>query len=121
MKANLFLILVLLLTSCGEDEYIKSGINLSRIAAGCADKETHFAMESNINGERYNFNICLEDNYDAKNCSVTKSHDTVFVNFKKGLTADLVTYKATIDIDTYPRYNYIIIDGNAFVVVPAGN
>ncbi len=121
MKIVLFFIGVLSLVSCGDEEYFKTNIKLSKLAAGCADKETHFAMESNINGERYNFNVCLEDNYDAKNCSVTKSHDTVFVNFKRAAVTDLVTYKASIDIDTYPRYNYIIIDGNSFVVVPAGN
>lgn len=110
----------LFLASCGEEGYFKSSLQLNKVSDDCNDKESHFAMTSNINGERYEFNKCLPENYDEKNCSVRKSHDTVFVDFKN-VQVQSTTYKATLDIDTYPRYNYIIIDGNAFVVVPAGN
>lgn len=107
--------------SCGEEQYFKTKATLVKKADQCQPGAVDLAMNSNINGDRYSFHICLQDNFDNAGCVITRSHDSVFVNFRKSPQLKQVQYEATIDIDTYPRYNYLIIEGETFTVIPAGN
>lgn len=114
-------ILVIAFSSCGEEQYFKTKATLVKKADQCQPGAVDLAMNSNINGDRYSFHICLQDNFDNAGCVITRSHDSVFVNFRKSPQLKQVQYEATIDIDTYPRYNYLIIEGETFTVIPAGN
>jgi hypothetical protein len=108
-------------SSCGEEQYFKTKAALIKKSDECKPGGVDLVMNSNINGDRYSFHICLQDNFDNADCVITRSHDSVFVNFRKSPQLKQVQYEATIDIDTYPRYNFLIIEGEAFAVIPAGN
>ena len=78
-------------------------------------------MVSNTSGQRFTFNKCLADGYDAKNYTVARKGDTVLVVFPKtkaGTAAAL--YQLTLDIDAKPRYNFIQINDQLIGVVAGG-
>ncbi len=119
MKYILSVCLLTALFSC-EENYFKYKVEITRIADSCENKEVSLNITSNIDGRRYEFNKCLPDNYDERNCEVRRSHDSVFVRFKN-VPVQSTTSKVTLDIDTWPIYNYITIDDVTFVVIGAGN
>jgi hypothetical protein len=75
-------------------------------------------MVSNVAGERYEFEKCLGANFTKDMMSVSRKGDTVLVQFPKA-AAQTVLNKITLDIDSYPRYNFITIDDETFNVIPA--
>lgn len=67
-------------------------------------------MVSNINGERYTFDCCMDDNFDKKDLVVDRKGDTINVSFPNtGAKQSLFT--VTLDIDAKPPYHLINIDG----------
>ncbi|MBS1621996.1 MAG: hypothetical protein JST10_03990 [Bacteroidetes bacterium] len=77
-------------------------------------------MNSNINGERYEFNKCLPENFSKDNVEFSRQGDTVVVKFEKNVNAKKSEFHVIIDIDTYPRYHFLTIDGDTFIIVPTG-
>jgi hypothetical protein len=49
---------------------------------------------------------------------VSRQGDTVLVQFPKA-AGQSVLNKMTLDIDSYPRYNFITVDDETFNVIPA--
>ena len=127
MKNNLlfisFCILMCVhLCSCDAtpNAYLKhSLVKSEKIAEDCSNYDPKFSMVSNIVGERYEFQKCLNATYDGHYTAERKG-DTVEVNFTKA-EGPQALYKITFDIDTWPRYNYLTIDGNTIRIIPAGN
>jgi hypothetical protein len=89
-----------------------------KIADDCSGYDPKINMVSNIIGERYEFQKCLHGNYEGE-YKIARKADTVDVSFPGGPPAAL--YKIVLNIDTYPRYNYLTIDGNTVRIIPAGN
>jgi len=108
-------------SSCntGSKPYLKHKVQFEKLAGNCSNLNSKFSMVSNIAGERYEFQECLNTNYNGE-CEVQRKGDTVVVRlFKK---QDLNTlYKITLDIDTYPRYNFLTIGENTFSIIPVAN
>jgi hypothetical protein len=75
-------------------------------------------MVSNVAGERYEFERCLGANFTKEMMKVSRQGDTVLVKFQRG-DSQQVLYKITLDIDSYPTYNFITIDGETFQVIPS--
>ena len=75
-------------------------------------------MVSNVAGERYEFEKCLSANFSKDQLMVSRQGDTVMVRFETP-TAQVLLYKITLDIDSYPRYNFITIDDETFNVIPS--
>jgi hypothetical protein len=75
-------------------------------------------MVSNVVGERYEFDKCLSTNFTKDMMRVSRQGDTVLVEFLRPTTHP-VLYKITLDIDSYPNYNFITVDGETFNVIPA--
>jgi hypothetical protein len=75
-------------------------------------------MVSNVAGERYEFERCLGASFTKDMMKVLRQGDTVLVQFHRG-GGEQVLYKITLDIDSYPRYNFITIDGETFQVIPS--
>jgi hypothetical protein len=75
-------------------------------------------MNSNINGERYEFNKCLPENFAKENVSYVRQGDTVVVHFENKPNVKQSEFHIILDIDTYPRYNFLTIDGDTFIIVP---
>lgn len=116
MKYVLFSATILLLSSCS-NAFINHKLKVEKIG-DCALQPEPIKMISNINGERYEFNYCLEDGYDGKNYSVERKGDSLVVSFPKaaGKTA---LYKLILDIDAKPAYHHIILGDKTLEVSPA--
>ena len=126
MKNNysyiLFVFTTMLVIACASETkpYFKNSLHkYEKIEEGCANLDPKFSMVSNIIGERYTFQKCLPASYKGSYLAERKG-DSIIIAFEKqdGPTA---LFNMTVDINTYPRYNYLTIDGNTFQIVPAGN
>src|SRR5215213_6995557 len=117
---SLFLALHLYSCDATPEPYLKHSMQKpEKLAGNCNDYDPKFTMVSNVIGERYEFQKCLHATYDGHYTAERKG-DTVEVKFQK-LAGPEALYKITLDINTYPRYNYLTIDGNTFGIIPAGN
>lgn len=117
-----FVVTCMLLNACSSETkpYFKHSLHkYEKIEEGCANLDAKFSMVSNIIGERYTFQKCLPASYKGSYLAERKG-DSIIIAFEKqdGATA---LFNMILDINTYPRYNYLTIDGNTFQIVPAGN
>lgn len=115
-------LVLLALAACNikQDPYLNHKLAKSeKLATGCEAYNAKFSMVSNIVGERYQFQKCLHATYDG-HYTAKRSGDTVVVNFTKTAGPEAL-YNITLDIDAYPRYNFLTIDGNTFTIIPAAN
>ncbi len=108
MKYLFITTLSVLLFSCS-DAFINHKLNMEK-AGECSAYQPGIKMISNINGERYEFDVCMDDNFDGKNYSVERKGDTINVNFPKNGTKQSL-FKLKLDIDAKPAYRLINIDG----------
>jgi hypothetical protein len=122
MKSILFFLFVLFCFSCKTKPFLKHELEYKKISETCTGKDPMVRMNSNLNGERYEFQECLDDDFDGKTISVDRKGDTVVVSFRKaqGKKARAL-FGITLDIDSYPRYNFMSISDNVFPITPAGN
>ena len=122
MKSILIFFVSLISISCKTKPFLKHELDYKKISEVCTGKDPMIKMNSNLNGERYEFQECLNDDFDGKNIAVDRKGDTVVVSFRKsqGKKAKAL-FSITLDIDSYPRYNFMTISDNTFAVTPAGN
>ncbi len=76
-------------------------------------------MISNINGERYEFFSCIDEEFNQKDYSLTRTGDSIIVDFPKTEAKKKALYRLILDVDAKPKYHHIIIDGREILVVPA--
>lgn len=100
--------------------YIEHEVTYKKIADDCARASDQFKMTSNTNGERYILQQCLDADFDKTKMNVERKGDTVVIGFKSTLQQKSLL-ELTIDIDTYPRYNFLTINENTFSIIPAAN
>jgi hypothetical protein len=114
----IFLLLTHLTFSCNRKPFVTHKLKFEKISDNCENLKPAFRMVSNVAGERYEFEKCLDANFTKEMMKVSRQGDTVLVRFPKtgGRT---VLDKITLDIDSYPRYNFITIDDETFNVIPA--
>jgi len=117
-KATIFLLLFFVLAGCRNEPFVEHEIKMEKLSADCNKLNPYFRMVSNFGGERFEFERCLAIDYNKQDAKVSRQGDTVVVQLstpasQKGL------FKITLDIDSYPRYNFITIDGETFRVVPS--
>jgi hypothetical protein len=106
MKIILVIIVIVVLSSCANKPFINA--TLKAVKTGdCTEQLTPTEMNKNINGERYEFESCLPDNFNEKDFSVTRQGDTLLFNTTESSTTKTTLYKLTLDIDAYPQYRYI--------------
>ena len=107
--------LLIILSSCS-NSFINKKLKAEKIGP-CTNEAVPIRMEGNINGERYEFNLCLDDNFDGKNYTIERSGDSLIVNFPV-TTNKTALYKLTLDIDAKPAYHHIKLGDQTLVVVP---
>lgn len=117
MKYTIYIISCILFFSCS-DSFINHKLKYEKMG-DCAVYSKSIKMISNINGERYEFLSCLDDGFDGKNYTVNRTGDSIMVSFPKTETAKKTLYKLILDVDAKPRYNHIILDGQALIIVPS--
>jgi hypothetical protein len=111
---------ILMLASCETKPYVKHKVKLEKISDDCSGVSQQFQLNSNILGERYEFNKCLHENFSKEHVTSERQGDTVVIRFeKRGRHIKSSEFHIILDIDAYPRYNFLTIDGETFAIVPA--
>ena len=110
--------LLFALIACNRKPFVDHKLKFEKISDNCENLKPSFRMVSNVAGERYEFERCLSANFTKEMVNVSRQGDTVLVQFQIGGTQQ-VLYKITLNIDSYPRYNFITIDGETFQVIPS--
>ena len=122
MKKILFVLVCVSVTmlSCESKPFLKHKLKFEKVKDDCSGMDMSFHMNSNLNGERYEFQRCLDADFSAEKFQSLRQGDTVVLKFERK-NKDQALYKIIVDIDTYPRYNFLTIDGNTFPIIPVGN
>ena len=121
MKAILFVTVFLgaiSFISCDRKPYVEHKLKYEKVAADCNEQQGYFRMNSNFGGERYEFEKCLPPDFTKEQIAVERKSDTVFVSFKTIATVQTGNvFHLTLDIDSYPKYNYLTIDEDTYSIV----
>jgi len=116
-KAYLFLFLMVsVLVSCDftTKPYLKHEMKFKKLGADCSQMSDEVSVDANTIGERYIFQECLAAGFNGE-CAVERKGDTVDVKFDQ--SSDKVSlYEFTLDIDTWPAYHFITINGKTVSV-----
>src|ERR1700716_4282863 len=103
MRLIIFLSIFLAFHSCASKPFLKHKLQYKKINSDCTAQDPGYKMNSNINGERYEFQECLDTDFDGKNYSVDRKGDTVVVSFANVMKKKSKSlFGITLDIDTYP-------------------
>jgi hypothetical protein len=118
MRPIFLFLLLLVITACNRKPFVDHKLKFEKVSDNCENLKPSFRMVSNVSGERYEFEKCLDANFTKEMMKVSRQGDTVLVAFSKRGNDGLL-YKITLDIDSYPKYNFITVDGETFNVIPA--
>ena len=110
--------LLLMSISCNRKPFVDHKLKFEKISDNCENLKPSFRMVSNVAGERYEFEKCLDANFTKDMMKVSRHGDTVLVQFPKTGSKGVLN-KITLDIDSYPRYNFITIDNETINVIPS--
>jgi len=117
-KALIAISFISILVACKTKPFVEHEIRLEQLTSDCNKIQPYFRMVSNIGGERYEFERCLDVNYKKEDVRVSRQGDTVVVLLAKPAKQKAL-FKVTIDIDSYPKYNFVTVDDETFAVVMA--
>jgi hypothetical protein len=106
------------LIACNRKPFVNHKLKFEKVSDNCENLKPSFRVVSNIAGERYEFERCLSANFTKEMMSVSRQGDTVLVQFHTEGNQQAL-YKITLDVDSYPRYNFITVDGETFQVMPS--
>lgn len=112
--ASIFLI------SCERKPFVEHKLKFEKVSDDCQEQQSYFRMNSNFGGERYEFEKCLPADFKDEQLSSERQGDTVLVRFKTAAVnpANKV-YHITLDIDSYPVYHFVTIDGDTYSISAA--
>ena len=117
MKYALSIICCCFLFSCS-DSFINHSLKFEKLG-DCSKERGPIEMISNINGERYKFDCCMDNDFDGKGYTVERKGDSVIVSFTKTTGKKQAEYNLILDIDAKPNYHHIILDGQELTIVPS--
>ena len=106
-----------LLLSCS-DSFINHKLKFEKLG-DCSGYSESIKIISNINGERFEFFSCLDEEFDGKNYTIDRKGDSVIVGFPKTSSHIKALFKLILDVDAKPNYHHIILDGRKLTIVPA--
>ncbi|HEY2721677.1 MAG TPA: hypothetical protein VGI82_08130 [Chitinophagaceae bacterium] len=114
-KLALVLFSVLIALACNRKPFVNHKLKFERISGNCQNLQPYFRVVSNIAGERYEFQKCLDVGFSKDMMKVSRQGDTVLVQFAKSVQQTAL-FKITLDIDSYPRYSFLTVDGDTFII-----
>ena len=117
MSKLVVICICVLLFSCDRKPFVETKLDLNIKGRDCQALQPRFKMTSNFGGERFEFEKCLREGSAASAMSADRAGDTVVVKFNN--EGANVVYNVTLDIDSYPAYHFITIDGETFAIAPA--
>jgi hypothetical protein len=118
MRYFLILFWLCSFTACNRKPFVNSKLKIEKLSDDCRNLKQYFRMVSNFAGERYEFEKCLPENFSKDQMKTFRQGDTVVVQFEKTGTKQ-VLYKLSVDIDSYPKYQFITVDDETFIVMPS--
>lgn len=117
MKYFISLLICTGIFSCS-DSFIKHSLQAEK-AGACNNLEEPVKVTRNINGERYEFTYCLDENFNGKEYKVERRGDSLFVRFP-GVSSNEAMFKLILDIDAKPAYRRIFLGNRELEVAPSG-
>jgi hypothetical protein len=119
MNKTIILVLIFLagFFSCNRKPFVNAKLKFEKLADNCGSQQNYFKMVSGFAGERYEFEKCLSENFSKENMTASRQGDTVVIRFA-GSGGKNILYKMTVDIDSYPKYNFVTVDEETFMVIP---
>lgn len=116
MKYISLFILIVVVCSCNNNEaFVNHKLEYKKIG-DCTAGEKTINMTSNIAGERYQFEACLNSNFAGDAYTVERKGDSLVVSFQRA-DGDKAAFNITLDIDAFPVYDYIVIDGHEAIAI----
>lgn len=108
--------------ACDRKPYVEHKLKFEKVADDCQEQQSYFRLNSNFGGERYEFEKCLPPDFKSDQLTSWRSGDTVYVAFKTGdKSVNDKVYHLTLDIDSYPRYNFITIESDTYAITSSQN
>lgn len=108
------------LFACDRQPYVELKTDLEKKADDCTGMQPSFRLESNFGGERYEFQKCLPVDYNKSSVISERHGDTVLVRFPVSAGASTTAlYQVRLDIDSYPKYSFVTIDNDTYLVGPS--
>ena len=115
MNKTIAFLLIITMIACKRKPFVNHKLKLDKVSEDCREQQDYFRSISNIAGERFEFEKCLPAEFSKDNITSERKGDTVVVNFDKAAASGRpVVYKVTLDIDSYPIYEFLTIDGTTF-------
>lgn len=111
----LFIFILAVVCSCTNGPFINHKLKFEKLG-DCTNGEKIITMKSNIAGERYEFESCLDANFDGTTYAVERKGDTLVVTFQRQGDAK-AAFNIKLDIDAFPVYNFISIDGKEAIAI----
>ena len=95
-KRTLFLLFTVscYILSCDRKPFVEHKLKFEKVADDCSQQQSYFRLNSNVGGERYEFEKCLPADFNFDQISTERRGDTVLVNFNKALAARSHTGKS---------------------------
>ena len=121
MNKIIILLIAILIVSCNRKPFVEHKISFEKVADDCTDKQASFHLNSNFGGERYEFEKCLPSDFSKDDVVSERKGDSVVVSFKRTSGPKNVVYHLKLDIDSYPAYSHIVIDGDDYTIGKAQN
>ena len=116
----LLLLISAYIMSCERKPFVEHKLKFEKVSDDCKEQQSYFRMNSNFGGERFEFEKCLPADFSDEQLTSERQGDTVLVSFKKGSTGQAnKVYHITLDIDSYPIYHFVTIDGDTYSISAA--
>jgi hypothetical protein len=116
MKYIILYAMMAFFCSCS-DSFINHELTVQKIGA-CATEVKPIKVTSNINGERYEFEYCLEDGFEVKGYKIERKGDSLVVSFPDAVKNPAL-YRLVLDIDAKPAYHHILLGNRTVEIVPS--
>jgi hypothetical protein len=112
-----FFFLIISLAACKTKPFVKHDLKFEKAAGNCNNMSADIKMNSNLNGERYEFQRCLDTDFHQEQLSSVQRGNVIELKFERK-NPQQALYNLTIDLDAYPRYDTLIIDGTPIEIRP---
>lgn len=116
MRYVIVIICAVVLSSC-KDSFINHELKTEKIGPCAGQVNFSASITSNINGERFQFGACADDDFDGRSYSIKRDKDNIVVDFPHSAGKKQSYFNMILDIDAKPFYPKIIIDGNPIDMV----
>jgi hypothetical protein len=112
MKILFVFLLVISVMGCKTKPFVRHSLDFEKIADKCDQPASSMSMNSNLNGERFELQSCLDADFKKEQITSSQPNDTTVVIKFERKNSTQALYKLTIDLDAYPRYSLLILDGD---------